>query len=120
MFDEDRIITRYNRMRERNPDLVLLPLKKVIMLEKSRDILKERYLSRITGVTERFELIAGNGITLPAIIDFCRARFGEMNFQNRTNDEDGLVIAMAFTFCLVTITDNDGAVTCRVDPFWDL
>jgi hypothetical protein len=120
MIDEEEITKRYLALKKKRPGMNLLPLKKIIELEKSRIQLLDLVDDQALGIDKAFELTGKPGLSIDSFIEFCMERFGTLNFKNMIIENEQPVITLAFSFCLVTIKNGQAGLLCTVNPYWDI
>ena len=61
----------------------LIPLNKVIELETEKEIIINKFLSKITRITDDFEIVSTENFTLDDIIELTKKKFGDLNFFDK-------------------------------------
>lgn len=98
----------------------LIPLNKVIELETEKEIIIDKFLSKITKITENFEIISTENFTLDDIIEWTKKKFGDLNFFDKNKEEGNINIDMAFNFCIISLSSYKEKIKYRITVFWDV
>lgn len=120
MVDIDRIKDDYEKLKQKQLN-GLLSLEKVIELENFKDWLINNRLIKIKKVTTDFLiLIDEDFIQIEDIISQCKMNFGDANFVDKRNENNKIIIDVAFHFCILSLSCNNGIVKYKVNIFWDV
>ncbi|HOJ63191.1 MAG TPA: hypothetical protein PLE45_02110 [Spirochaetota bacterium] len=98
----------------------LIPLNKVIELETEKEIIINKFLSKITRITDDFEIVSTENFTLDDIIELTKKKFGDLNFFDKNKEENQINIDMAFNFCIISISYYKEKIKYRMTVFWDV
>ncbi len=119
MVDIEKIKKDYERLKNVSYSK-LIPLNKIIELELEKEIVIEKFLSKITKITDNFEIVATENFTIEEIINFVKNKFGDLNFFDKNKEENNINIDMAFNFCIISLSYYKEKIKYRMTVFWDV
>lgn len=119
MPDIEKIKRDYEKLKNLSYSKII-PLNKVIELEIQKELIIEKFLSKITKITNDFEIIATENFTLDDIINFAKTKFGDLNFFDKNKEEDNINIDMAFNFGIISLSYYKEKIKYRITVFWDV
>ena len=122
MTDKAKIQSDYENLKKvQYTDL--LPLDKVMELEESKELLIEKYLSKITAITcsgSKYSLETDGSFVLSDLLDKANELLGDMNYIEK-DSENGLVsIDVAFTYGIIGMLYSQGKFKYSITVFWDI
>ncbi len=122
MIDKAKIQSDYENLKKvQYTDL--LPLDKVLELEESKQVLTERYLSKITKINfddNKYSLETESGFKLSDLLDEANQLLGDVNYIDK-DYEDGVVsIDVAFTYGIIGMLYSQGNFKYSITVFWDV
>jgi hypothetical protein len=119
MIDLQKVKEDYEKLKKQSVSR-LLPFEKVVLLEKSKQFIIEKYLKNITKINLNFEIESVTGFKMDDIIKVAKTFFGDLNFYDTGNEENKLTIDMAFHFCIISLSFTNDKMKYKVTVFWDL
>ena len=120
MINIEHIEAEYNRIKNNDTDTHLLSLEKIISLEKAKQEIIDKYLSKINKIDESYNIITNDNFTIDEIINFAKNNFGEINFLDNKFENNERIIYYAFHFCIISIIYLNDEIKYKVNVFWDL
>ncbi|HBI37380.1 MAG: hypothetical protein A2355_14615 [Spirochaetes bacterium RIFOXYB1_FULL_32_8] len=117
VVDEHGIKIKYNQLE--NNGLRLLPLEKVIQLEKNKELIAKEYLSKIVDIDEH-NIYFSNGLTNVDFVALCVKYFGFVNYNDIRNESGNLIYIYIFDLCQITITKKSLTIKTSINIYWDI
>lgn len=118
MIDKDRIKKEYFELKKKGV-MGLLPLPRIYKLEQHKEDVKSEYLRFVSNVDESLEVHFSNNISFNDFVAICKEYFGNLNFNDKKNENGKISVNLAFDFCIISINSFDNRVKAKIDTFWD-
>ena len=119
MIDLQKVKDEYERLKKQSVSR-LLPFDKVVLLEKSKQYITEKYLKNITKVDSNFEIESVSGFKMETLIKVAKSLFGDLNYFDTSSNDNKLTIDMAFHFSIISLIYFNGKLKYKITVFWDL
>jgi hypothetical protein len=119
MLDIQKVKDDYENLKKQSHSR-LLPFDKIIELEKAKEEIIEKYLSKITKIDGNFEIQTNDGFNIDNVIKFSKNMFGDLNFFDTSSDDGKIMIDMAFHFCIISLSYYNDKMKFKITVFWDL
>jgi hypothetical protein len=120
MYDKKRIIDEYNQIVNKNSSSHLLPIHKVLDLERSKYEFIDSYLSKITHIIDQDHIETTADFTIEQMLEKAKRLFGDLNFSNYEIVDGEKVLHFAFHFSILSINDNGKDLKYNLNIFWDM
>ncbi len=117
----EKIKEKYDLLKKESDNI--LPFDKVLLLEKAKEEFEVKYLSKIVKVDGNFIYFEnGASFLVENFIKKAEISFGELSFLERKDTFDRLIIEMAFSFALMSISYffDSKSVKYKVNVYWDM
>ena len=101
----------------------LLPLEKVIELEEAKEMLTEKYLSKIKSISSsgnKYTLETDGSFTLSDLLDKANEMLGDVNYIEKDNENGLISIDVAFTYGIIGMLYSQGKFKYSITVFWDI
>lgn len=116
-MDEHSIRLKYSKLLEKG--VKVMPLQRIMNLEKSKDKINSDYLSCISDLTEN-EIIFNSSKDMNDFLKDCSLYFGAVNFKDIQSGSSEIVYSFIFDFCQIRIIKNKSAIESSINIYWDL
>lgn len=122
MTDKAKIQSDYENLRKvQYTDL--LPLDKVIELEEAKEMLREKYLSKIKSIScsgNKYTLETDGSFTLSDLLDKANEVLGDVNYIEKDNENGLISIDVAFTYGIIGMLYSQENFKYSITVFWDI
>ena len=122
MTDKAKIQSDYENLRKvQYTDL--LPLDKVIELEEAKEMLTEKYLSKIKSIScsgNKYTLETDGSFTLSDLLDKANEVLGDVNYIEKDNENGLISIDVAFTYGIIGMLYSQEKFKYSITVFWDI
>lgn len=118
MINKETIKKEYFELKKKGV-LGLLPLPRIYKLEQHKEDVKAAYLAHVAHVDDSLQVHFSNNITFNDFLEACKKYFGNLNFNDKKNENGKISINLAFDFCIISIKSSDNRVRASIDTFWD-
>jgi CRISPR/Cas system-associated endonuclease/helicase Cas3 len=122
MTDKAKIQSDYENLRKvQYTDL--LPLDKVIELEEAKEMLTEKYLSKIKSIScsgNKYTLETDGSFTLSDLLDKANEVLGDVNYIEKDNENGLISIDVAFTYGIIGMLYSQENFKYSITVFWDI
>ena len=101
----------------------LLPLDKVIELEEAKEVLTEKYLSKIKSIScsgNKYSLETDGSFTLSDLLDKANELLGDVNYIEKDNENGLISIDVAFTYGIIGMLYSQEKFKYSITVFWDI
>ena len=122
MTDKAKIQSDYENLKKvQYTDL--LPLDKVIELEEAKEVLTEKYLSKIKSIScsgNKYSLETDGSFTLSDLLDKANELLGDVNYIEKDNENGLISIDVAFTYGIIGMLYSQEKFKYSITVFWDI
>ena len=122
MADKAKIQSDYENLKKvQYTDL--LPLDKIIELEEAKEMLTEKYLSKIKSIScsgSKYTLETDGSFTLSDLLDKANELLGDVNYIEKDNEDGVISIDAAFTYGIIGLLYSQGNFKYSITVFWDV